>query len=287
MRIVTYVTVIAFALAMMLAFSTAPAVAERMSGPTMEQSGTTGEQKGQVSGQAQHEFSGEAKAGASQEKAREETKAGMKGKGEAEVSTERKTQKPGEARVGEETKAKMKTEEKAGVSAEEKGRMKTETKSEVGKKPEARVPGEEKIRREERSARPDVTPRTEGGVAVVVRVDRPDNCLRIRGDASASSEQIACVAEGERLNLTGVFSSDGRWAQLDNNGWVFFGQLETDVRPPQAIASERSWEKPSAAGKGARKAGMRYHGVPYHYYYAPGYYCPGYFSGSMYWAPGY
>lgn len=95
-----------------------------------------------------------------------------------------------------------------------------------------------------------------GGEAVVVRVDQPDNCLRIRRGPSTAYEQIGCAAFGKKLRLTGVFSNDNRWAQLDNNGWVFAGQIMTNVKPPggggTAARSSRSrysqsteWEEPT------------------------------------------
>jgi hypothetical protein len=70
------------------------------------------------------------------------------------------------------------------------------------------------------------------GEAIVVGVDRPDNCLRIRKGPSSQYEQIGCANIGDRLRLTGVFSNDNRWAQLEDNGWVFACQIKTDLKPP-------------------------------------------------------
>jgi hypothetical protein len=78
------------------------------------------------------------------------------------------------------------------------------------------------------------------GVGVVTGVDQPDNCLRIRRGPSASSEQIGCADKGDELRLNGTFSKDGRWAQLDNNGWVFLAQIKTDMKPPAAQTASRS-----------------------------------------------
>ena len=75
------------------------------------------------------------------------------------------------------------------------------------------------------------------------------------------------------MTLVGVFSDDGRWAQLDNNGWVLFSQLRTDVRPSGA-----EWEKAAAAGKKS-KGGKAYPGRKFRHYYGcfyPGYYYYGY-----------
>jgi len=75
------------------------------------------------------------------------------------------------------------------------------------------------------------------GEGVVISVDRPENCLRIRRGPSVAYEIIGCAGFGEKLRLTGVFSSDNRWAQLDNNGWVLFSQVRTDLKPPRPVVS--------------------------------------------------
>ncbi|HTY26134.1 MAG TPA: SH3 domain-containing protein, partial [Desulfomonilaceae bacterium] len=113
--------------------------------------------------------------------------------------------------------------------------------------------------------------------AVVARVDRPDNCLRIRSGPSMSDNVIGCAAMGQTLNLTGAFSKDGRWAQLDNNGWVYFHQLRTDLMPPKHARSmtsgrrsSRSWERAAGAGSGSYYSEGAY--MPYTYYYGSPYY---------------
>jgi hypothetical protein len=287
MRITAYVAVLAFFLAVVFVFATTPAPAQITKDPktpTMEQSGAAGERKSPTMAETE-KFSGEAKTGTSQEeKAKTETKAGMKKESEPEVSTKPKSEMRGETKAGEEAKPMMKGEQKAPMSSKPgtvspgmKDVPKGEMKSEMGKKPEARSPGEGKAVtgerregvREERAARTHVPGQAAGGEAVVVRIDRPENCLRIRSGASSSSEIMDCVAEGQTLHLTGVFSEDGRWAQLDNNGWVSFDQIRTDVKP--------SWEQTAAAGK-ASKTGARHGHRGGCHYYAPGYYSyPGYY----------
>lgn len=79
------------------------------------------------------------------------------------------------------------------------------------------------------------------GEGVVISVDRPENCLRIRRGPSSAYDIIGCAGFGEKLRLTGVFSSDNRWAQLDNNGWVILSQIRTNLRPPQAAAAAPSY----------------------------------------------
>jgi uncharacterized protein YraI len=78
-----------------------------------------------------------------------------------------------------------------------------------------------------------------GGEGVVVSVDQPENCLRIRGGPGSNFPMIGCATRGQKLQLTGVFSSDGRWAQLQNKGWVYLSQIQTDLVPPRSVASSR------------------------------------------------
>jgi hypothetical protein len=124
----------------------------------------------------------------------------------------------------------------------------------------------------------NVSPAAKGGDATVARVDRSGNCLRVRSDPSASSKEIACVAKGEKVHLTGLFSKDGRWAQLDNQGWVFFNRLSTDVKPPQTASMGKSWERSAGTGTGKHSTGRHhYRGTHccypgYYYYFYPGYY---------------
>ncbi len=42
---------------------------------------------------------------------------------------------------------------------------------------------------------------------------------------------------GDRIELTGAFSHDGRWAQLTDNGWVFMSQIKTDIKTPKSAKS--------------------------------------------------
>lgn len=267
---ISAVAIVSF-LAVLLAFAITPVVAQMSTDPAMEKPGTTEMHKGKTAGEPEKEFSGEAKSGTSrEEKARDEMKARMKGEEKAKVESEPKA--------------------KASSEAESKMKEKAEAEKEVGKKPEARTfkerdPGikerKEMGAKREGAEKADVSrqaktqeAQVKAGEAVVVRVDRPDNCLRIRSEASASADVIGCASSGEKLRLTGVFSRDGRWAQLDNNGWVFFDQLQTDVRP-ESTASEGSWERPAAKGDG--KPGKRpQRGMP-HYFH--GDFCPGWYPG--------
>jgi hypothetical protein len=149
--------------------------------------------------------------------------------------------------------------------------------------PGTRTPGEGQAGIAQQGAAGTGQPaRTTGGSAVVASVDRTGNCLRVRSGPSVSSNEIGCLAKGQTVHLNGVFSKDGRWAQLDNNGWVYFRQLKSDVRPPQSMSASNAWGRSAATGSGSRSGGSSYRGG-YCGYYAPGYYyTPGY-----YYAPGY
>jgi hypothetical protein len=80
-------------------------------------------------------------------------------------------------------------------------------------------------------------PRPQGGIATVIGVDQPDNCLRIRSGPGSSYDVIGCADMGQQLNITGVWTSND-WAQLANNGWVYGPQIQTDLRPPPLAYSQ-------------------------------------------------
>jgi uncharacterized protein YraI len=80
--------------------------------------------------------------------------------------------------------------------------------------------------------------------AVVVSIDRPENCLRVRSGPGTGYEIIGCVRMGERLRLTGVWSRN-KWAEIDlpARGWVTASQIRPAVTayvpgivvPPPAV----------------------------------------------------
>lgn len=47
---------------------------------------------------------------------------------------------------------------------------------------------------------------------------------------------IGCAKMGEKLNITGVWTSND-WAQLADNAWVYGPQIQTDLRPPRTAFS--------------------------------------------------
>jgi len=80
-------------------------------------------------------------------------------------------------------------------------------------------------------------PQLKGGVATVIGVDQPDNCLRVRSGPGSSYDVIGCIAMGTQVDITGVWTSNN-WAQVTGNGWVYGPQIATDLRPPQATLSQ-------------------------------------------------
>jgi hypothetical protein len=78
--------------------------------------------------------------------------------------------------------------------------------------------------------------------AIVTGVDQPDGCLRIRQESSSSSEIIGCANMDEKLQLSGNYSRDGRWAELADKGWVFAAQIDAPNKPKVQRQARRSYE---------------------------------------------
>ncbi len=92
-------------------------------------------------------------------------------------------------------------------------------------------------------------PGVRGAEGVVTGVDQPEGCLRIRRGPSGQFEAFGCAKLGERLQLTGNFSRDGKWLELAGGGWVWAAQVGTDLRPTQAYAGPaRSGGTKSSSG---------------------------------------
>ncbi len=68
--------------------------------------------------------------------------------------------------------------------------------------------------------------------AVVASVDQPDNCLRVRDGPGSEFEVVGCLAYGETLTLTGLWTEDN-WAQISApvSGWVYASQISTSLAP--------------------------------------------------------
>ena len=112
-------------------------------------------------------------------------------------------------------------------------------------------------------ANPCESARAKGREATVARVSRYGKCLHVFRDPTVYSEEIGCMLKGEKTHLTGVFSKNRRWAQLDNGGWVFFGDLKTTVKPTLSAAMKRLWARSAAAGKGKPKTAQVHSGDQY------------------------
>lgn len=80
-------------------------------------------------------------------------------------------------------------------------------------------------------------PKIKGGMATVIGVDQPGNCLRIRSGPGSAYDVIGCANMGQQLNITGVWTSND-WAQTADNGWVYGQQIQTDLRPPAKVYSK-------------------------------------------------
>ena len=78
----------------------------------------------------------------------------------------------------------------------------------------------------------------QGGEAVVAKIDTPDMCLRIRSGPSASYEKVGCAEMGQKMELTGLWSTNG-WAQVSQPtaGWVTGSQIESAIKPLGGTAS--------------------------------------------------
>lgn len=84
-----------------------------------------------------------------------------------------------------------------------------------------------------------------GGEATVASVDKPDLCLRIRSGPSSSFDKVGCAELGQKLELTGIWSSRN-WAQVQQpvSGWVYAGQIESDLHPSRVAVSTRAAPQP-------------------------------------------
>jgi uncharacterized protein YraI len=134
----------------------------------------------------------------------------------------------------------------------------------------------------------------QSGPARVVSVDAPEMCLRIRSGPGVSYPLVGCVAMGEKVILTGVWSNNN-WAEINSpmRGWVSGSQVRmlvvaTAPPPPPAPVVEYDVSVPPPVDTyyygpayvyGAPYWGRYYRRYgPYHpwgpkpYYYGKGYY---------------
>jgi hypothetical protein len=76
------------------------------------------------------------------------------------------------------------------------------------------------------------------GNAVVVSVDKPEMCLRIRSGPGTFYKPVGCAQKGDRLRLTGL-GSENNWAEIDRpvNGWVSLPQISTNLGVSQGLAA--------------------------------------------------
>jgi hypothetical protein len=82
----------------------------------------------------------------------------------------------------------------------------------------------------------------QGVQGIVIGIDQPDGCLRIRQKASSSSEIMRCAKMAEKLQLSGTYSSDGRWAELTDKSWVYAAQIAAPNKPKVQRQTRRSYQ---------------------------------------------
>ena len=87
-----------------------------------------------------------------------------------------------------------------------------------------------------------------GVQGIVTGIDQPDGCLRIRQQSSSSSEIIGCAKMGEKLQLSGKYSADGRWAELADKSWVYAAQIDAPNKPKVQRQARRSYESYDTGG---------------------------------------
>ncbi|MEW6531097.1 MAG: hypothetical protein AB1473_09695 [Thermodesulfobacteriota bacterium] len=111
-----------------------------------------------------------------------------------------------------------------------------------------------------------------GGAGVVVSVDQPDNCLRIRSGPSSATAQVGCARGGAQLRLTGVWS-ENNWAEVRSpaQGWVYAPQIASALKPPYpdstVVVRERTYVAPPLIYSETPVPVTRYYATPGPYYY--------------------
>ena len=92
-----------------------------------------------------------------------------------------------------------------------------------------------------------------GGEGVVISVDRPEMCLRIRSGPGLGFDKVGCAEMASKLELTGAWSSNN-WAQVEApvKGWVLASQINSDIAPIPTMVTSRSrrssdWDEPATA----------------------------------------
>ncbi len=175
--------------------------------------------------------------------------------------------------------------QKTGTTIEHRGP--TANPSEMGSSGQSKAEPnhhQSQIKSSRRTECANVSGPAKGGEATVARVDRYGRCLHVYRRPSVFSKEIACMTKGEKTHLTGVFSKNRRWAQLENHGWVLFRDLKTDVKAPRIAAMKKPWGRIAAAGTGT--AGLvrhDYSGSPSLYAYDSEHY--GWARGPLNWGP--
>ena len=91
-----------------------------------------------------------------------------------------------------------------------------------------------------------------GGDGVVISIDRPELCLRIRSGPGLGFDKVGCAEMASKLELTGVWSANN-WAQVESpvKGWVLASQINSVLAREPTIARSSGppsgWSEPATS----------------------------------------
>jgi uncharacterized protein YraI len=133
------------------------------------------------------------------------------------------------------------------------------------------------------------------GIGTVVSVDRPEMCLRIRSGPGIDYDVLGCARMGERLRLTGYWSSNA-WVEIEGPvpGWVSASQIRTDINvlvrtapaPVTTVVSETVVPVPYPVPRSYPVYDYPAYGSSYWYPRYRGYRHPYRYGGFRYGGPG-
>ena len=73
--------------------------------------------------------------------------------------------------------------------------------------------------------------------AIVIRVDQPEQCLRIREGPGSNYQKVGCASMREKIKLTGIVSNG--WAEVQDpaRGWVTVSQIRAKGLVPEQTSN--------------------------------------------------
>ncbi len=71
-----------------------------------------------------------------------------------------------------------------------------------------------------------------GARGLVTSVDYPEGCLRVRSGPSSAYQKVGCLAHGQRVQLSGMWTVNN-WAEVVEpvHGWVSGNQISSSLNP--------------------------------------------------------